>query len=37
MTRPRERVTVFLFALTLLGLFVGAAFAVGYLLGKILL
>jgi hypothetical protein len=37
MTKPRERITVFLFALTLLGLFVGAAFAAGYLLGRILL
>jgi hypothetical protein len=37
MTRARERTTVFLFALLLLGLFVGLAFAAGYGVGRILL
>jgi hypothetical protein len=37
MTRARERITVFLFALVLLVLFVGLAFAAGYGLGRILL
>jgi hypothetical protein len=37
MTRARERLTVFLFALFLLVLFVGLAFAAGYGLGRILL
>jgi ABC-type transporter Mla subunit MlaD len=36
-TRARERITVFLFALFLLVLFVGLAFAAGYGLGRILL
>jgi hypothetical protein len=37
MTRARERTTVFLFALFLLALYVGLAFAAGYGLGRILL
>jgi hypothetical protein len=37
MTRARERITVFAFALFLLVLFVGLAFAAGYALGRILL
>jgi hypothetical protein len=37
MTRPGERISVFLFALTLLALFVGLTFAAGYLLGRMLL
>jgi hypothetical protein len=37
MSRHGDRISVFLFALVLLALFVGAAFAVGYLVGRILL
>jgi hypothetical protein len=37
MTRARDRITVFLFAILLLVLFVGLAFAAGYGLGRILL
>jgi hypothetical protein len=37
MTRPCERISVFLFALLLLVLFVGLAFAAGYGIGRILL
>jgi hypothetical protein len=37
MTRPGDRISVFLFAFVLLALFVGLTFAAGYLLGKILL
>jgi hypothetical protein len=37
MTRARERITVFLFALFLLVLFVVLAFAAGYGVGRILL
>jgi len=37
MTRARERSSVFLFAVFLLVLFVGLAFAAGYGLGRILL
>lgn len=37
MTRVRDRLSVFGFAALLLALFVGAAFAAGYLLGKVLL
>jgi hypothetical protein len=37
MTRARERTTVFLFALFVLALFVGLAFAAGYGVGRILL
>jgi len=37
MARPSERISVFLFALVLLVLFVGLAFAAGYGLGRILL
>jgi hypothetical protein len=37
MTRPGERITVLLFALFLLVLFVALAFAAGYGLGRILL
>jgi hypothetical protein len=37
MARPSERISVFLFALFLLVLFVGLAFAAGYGLARILL
>jgi hypothetical protein len=37
MNRPGERISVFVFAFFLLALFVGLAFAAGYLLGRILL
>ncbi len=37
MTTVRERVTVLTFALALLLAIVGTAFAVGYILGKLLL
>jgi hypothetical protein len=37
MTRARERITVFCFALFLLVLFVALAFAAGYGVGRILL
>jgi hypothetical protein len=37
MTRARERITVFLFAVLLLALFVGLTFAAGYGVGRILL
>jgi hypothetical protein len=37
MSRARERITVFLFALFLLVLFVALAFAAGYGIGRILL
>ena len=37
MSRSSERISVFLFALGLLALFVGLAFAAGYALGRILL
>jgi hypothetical protein len=37
MTRVRDRLSVFAFAALLLALFVGLAFAAGYLLGKVLL
>jgi hypothetical protein len=37
MMRPRDRASIFLFALFLLVLFVGIAFAAGYLLGRMLL
>ena len=37
MPRARDRISVFLFALFLLVLFVGLAFAAGYGLGRILL
>jgi hypothetical protein len=37
MPTPGERTSVVLFALVLLALFVGLAFAVGYFLGKMLL
>jgi hypothetical protein len=36
-TRARERVTVLAFAAGLLALIVGSAFAVGYIVGKLLL
>ena len=36
MMRPGDRISVFLFALVLLVVFVGAAFAVGYIVGRIL-
>ena len=37
MTRMRERVTVLAFAFAVLGFIVGSAFAIGYLVGKLLL
>jgi len=37
MSRSRERITVTLFALFLLALFVAAAFAIGYGVGRMLL
>jgi hypothetical protein len=37
MSRPGERISVFLFAFVLLALFVGLAFAAGYVVGRILL
>ena len=37
MTRWRERIAVLAFALTLLALLVGGAFALGYIVGKLLL
>ncbi len=37
MTRVRERLSVFAFAALLLGLYVGLAFAAGWVLGKVLL
>ncbi len=37
MMGPGDRLSVFLFALFLLALFVGASFAAGYLVGKMLL
>jgi hypothetical protein len=37
MSRPGDRISVFLFALLLLVLFVGLAFAAGYGIGRILL
>jgi hypothetical protein len=37
MTRVRERLSVFAFAAFLLSLYVGLAFAAGWLLGKVLL
>jgi len=37
MSRARERISIFTFALLLLGLFVGLAFVVGWLLGRMLL
>jgi len=37
MTRRGERISVFLFALAMLAIFVGVAFADGYAVGRILL
>ena len=37
MAKARERVTVLTFALAVLALIVGSAFAVGYIVGKLLL
>jgi hypothetical protein len=37
MAKARERVTVLSFALAVLVLIVGSAFAVGYIVGKLLL
>jgi hypothetical protein len=37
MSRVRERLSVFAFAGLLLGMFVGGAFAAGWVLGRILL
>jgi hypothetical protein len=36
-TRARERISVLAFALTLLALLVGGAFALGYIVGKLVL
>jgi hypothetical protein len=37
MTKMRERVTVLAFALAVLSFIVGSTFAIGYLVGKLLL
>ena len=37
MTKMRERVTVIAFAVLVLAAIVGSAFAIGYLIGKLLL
>jgi hypothetical protein len=37
MTKMGERVTVLGFALAVLGLIIGSAFAIGYLVGRLLL
>ena len=37
MPKMRERVTVLAFALAVLGFIIGSAFAVGYLVGRLLL
>ena len=37
MTRARERIAVLAFALALLALLVGGAFALGYIVGKLVL
>ena len=37
MTKARERITVLTFALAVLAFIVGSAFAVGYIVGKLLL
>jgi hypothetical protein len=37
MPKMRERVTVLAFALALLGIIIGSAFAIGYLVGRLLL
>ena len=37
MSRARERLSVFVFAAVLLALYVGLAFAAGWLLGRMLL
>lgn len=37
MTRMRERASVILFALLVLAIILGVSFAVGYILGKLLL
>lgn len=37
MTNMRERVTVLAFALAVVGFIAGSAFAIGYLVGKLLL
>jgi hypothetical protein len=37
MTNMRERTTVLAFALAVVGFIVGSAFAIGYLVGKLLL
>jgi hypothetical protein len=37
MSRPGDRLSVLFFALVLLALFVGLAFAAGYALGRVLL
>jgi hypothetical protein len=37
MSRARERISIFTFAFLLLALFVGLAFAVGWVLGRMLL
>jgi hypothetical protein len=37
LAKARERMTVLTFAVTVLALIVGSAFAVGYIVGKLLL
>jgi hypothetical protein len=37
MSRARERLSVFVFATVLLALYVGAAFAAGWVLGRLIL
>jgi hypothetical protein len=37
MPKMRERVTVLAFALAVLGFIIGSAFAIGYLVGRVLL
>jgi hypothetical protein len=37
MTRPGDRISVFVFALVLLALFVALTFAAGYVVGRMLL
>ena len=37
MTKMRERLTVLAFALAVVGVIAGSAFAIGYLVGKLLL
>ena len=37
MTKMRERVTVLAFALAVLGIIIGSAFGIGYLVGRLIL